>query len=294
MPDSGSHQTAPDASRPGIPPPDQSTAAPHPSIQRVVPHHLKFLRTLATLEGVPGLGATVLAILIGIASWKGMFDLFLPSAQAVGGGAIMVFEFLRSSVSSVVFAAVGLAYLIHMSQTEENTSRAVWLPIVGWLGMIMLFCTIAGSLMFIEFVQASKIPDVVAYYEKQTRERFISNARHDALYSELRKVASSLPAIRVSAVRDPEAVQYGRSILLTLREAGIKTENDINNMDAPFLVDVYSTDVHGIYAYAKQTPSAQSAAASLRAAFAATNLELQAGLLRDADTDPIDLMIGYR
>lgn len=107
-------------------------------------------------------------------------------------------------------------------------------------------------------------------------------------------MANSLPAIRVSAVRDPEAIQYGRQILLTLREAGVKTTNDSGNMEAPFPVDVYSTGVHGMGAYAKPTPGAQSAAASLRAAFAAAGLELRAGTQRDADTDPIDLMIGYR
>lgn len=164
MPDSEPREAAPaspEAPKPESPPVDRGVAAPERRIRGDVPSWLKLLRTLATLEGVPGWAPTVFAILMALSSWKGMYDLFLPSVQTVGGGAVMIFGHLASPGAPLVLAAAGLVYLMYLSQAEEGSARAVWLPIVGWLGM-MIFCTTIGSLMFVDFVRSSKIPDAVA------------------------------------------------------------------------------------------------------------------------------------
>ena len=259
-----------------------------------MPRYLKLLRTLATLEGVPGWAPTVFAILMGLASWKGMFDLLLPSVQTVGGGAVMLFEFVVSPVALLIFALSGLLYLLCMSEIEENTARAIWLPMVGWLGMLIVFSTMMGLSTFAWLIRSSKIPEAVAFYEKQSNDRYIGESDYRKMYQELRKVAGSLPVFRVSAVRDPEAMQYGVALLQMFRDAGIKTLNDTSNLSAPFPIDVYSTSVHGIIVYAKQNPGAQGAAASLRDAFGAAGIGVRPGRARENDSEPIDLTIGYR
>jgi len=165
---------------------------------------------------------------------------------------------------------------------------------VGWFSFIATFCTLLSVLMFVCFIDTSGIPDAVAYYKLQAYERNVKESEYQALYPELRKIASSLLVFRVSAVRDPEAMQYGMSILRVFRDAGIKTANDADAAQLPSEIDVYATSVHGLFLYAKQNPAAQSAAAALRDAFRAAKIDVTAGLLRESDADSIDFMVGYR
>ncbi len=54
--------------------PEPTRPATEHEAQQDIPYVLRLVRKAATLEGMAGVGGTILVILYGIASWKGFFD----------------------------------------------------------------------------------------------------------------------------------------------------------------------------------------------------------------------------
>lgn len=158
---------------PESPQPKHDNAPKQPSSD--VPYSLKLLRKVATLEGAAGTVGTIIVILYGIASWKGAFDLYWPAVRAAGGGAVIVFEAIQSPVIPIAIMVLIIIYFFLLTETEEGTTRAIWLPAVAWIGITLMFCTFVSMAMFVWFVRSSGVPDAVAYYEKQITERHILN-----------------------------------------------------------------------------------------------------------------------
>src|ERR1700680_4424159 len=109
-------------------------------------------------------------------------------------------------------------------------------------------------------IHSSRIPELVAFMDKQTVHRRIDDKDYDKVYAEFRKLQGKIIPFSVYSVRDPEAMQLANQILSLVRDAGLRIENDNLQDRGPVVVDYPSPSTRGLVMFARDSHDARSSA----------------------------------
>jgi hypothetical protein len=250
----------------------------HPAVQ--------FVKKLLSPEKIPGWTGFLLAVLLAIASRKGALDLYLPAVETVGGSAVKALEIIASPATVISLAFLSGFYLWWVDSGERVA------PILAWVFLAVVAMLLSSLFLFEDFINTSKIPEAVAYFERQVSERHIRNEQYEQLRASFRKISKDLPAFTVAAWRDPEALQYANEFMNVLYASGVKLTNGEAGSSRPTPMDVYSTSASGVVIGVANAAGPPQDALDLKEAIDSAKIPVQFATVQGMKPDEMFLMIG--
>lgn len=276
----------PDIDAAPTPSSSEPSASPSPVVDLV--------KKVLSPDKIPGWTGLLLAVLFGIANWKGVIDLYLPAIRAVSGVAVAaILDTLASPVASIVLAFWSGFYLWLVS-THTHPEDKRFLATLTWILLGMFVVPFSSLALFGYIITTSKIPEAVHYYELQNSERRIDEDQSQKLYAVLRKVADHFPAFTVTSARNPEASQYANDFMGVFFGAGLHLTNGPRQSAGIDPIDIISPAFRGLMIGVKDLHAPPSAALILRDALKEGDLEAHFVNMPVGTEDQFVLIVGLK
>jgi hypothetical protein len=254
---------------------------------------LKTIRKMLSPEKIPGWTGLLILALLQIASVSGAIELYMPAIRAAGGIAVALIDTITSPAIAIALAFFSGLYLWLVS--APSTPRERYISAVIFWGFLGFFSVPFCSIMLLGILMdSSRIPELVAFVDRQTVDRRIDDKEYDKVYAEFRKLQGKIIPFSVYSVRDPEAMQLANQILSLVRDSGLTTENDSLSDRGPVVVDYPSPSARGLIMFARDNHNARSSAFAIRDAFNQASIRVQIQLDNNNNNDQLLLLVGYR
>ncbi len=275
--------------------PSLSQPLPSSSPERI-PAHPAFdlFKKVLSPEKIPGWTGLLLSVLFGIASWKGVIDLYLPAVQAVSGVAVAtMLDTLASPVVSIVLAFWSGFHLWFIS-TYIHPSDRRFLATLAWVLFAMFVVPFASLSLFGYLITKSSIPAAVHYYALQELERRLDEDQSQKLYAALRKVADRLPVFGVTSARNPESMQYASDFMSVFFGSGLHLANGPRQSAGIDPLDLMSPAFRGLMIGVKDYRAPPPPALILRDALKEGGISAYFVNLPTATEDQFSLIVGLK